>query len=136
MIIFNIIVGADMSTYVNSSLDKSSPATSSTQRASLVGLRQFLHELSLDDVWHLRNASMKDFTFFSYIHKMYARINYILLSSPLIPSVVSVNILSRYLTDHNPVANALGLDSPHRSLRWRLNATLLQNTAHISQICG
>lgn len=73
--------------------------------------------------------------FFSSQHKTFSRIRYILISAPLLYSVLDTNILPMLISDHSPVK--ITIYKSHSSShfkRWRFNVFLLQDAQFLKHI--
>lgn len=76
------------------------------------GLNDLFGKFQLLDVWRLCNPSGRDFTFFSNRFNSFSRIDYLLVSSSSMHSLISCDIGLRRWSDHAPVIGDFFL--PHR----------------------
>lgn len=56
------------------------------------------------DVWRLQHPKTQDYTFYSPVHAMYSRIDYILVEHRLLEWVTKTNIEITTWSDHSPVS--------------------------------
>lgn len=132
---YYLYIGSDMNALANISLDKSSTTMSGSQESASKALNNFIKDLNLTDVWRMYNPSVRDYTFFSSRHKAFSRIDYILVSSTLLPLVQAIDFLPRYLSDHNPIISTFNYGKiKNRSTRWRFNSTLLKDDEYLKQL--
>ena len=97
-------------------------------------LKQGMNDLGLFDVWREMHPHDREYTFFSPPHKVYSRIDYIFMFSNDRHRISSCEIGTRGLSDHSAVYLRVHLDSRPKKTTWRLNTSLLNNTAFINQI--
>lgn len=100
---YYLVIGADMNTITDPMLDKSNPRVGSAQLSCSKALQQYMLDLNLVDVWRFSNPGAKKYTFFSNIHKSYSRIDYIFVSSTLIPVTQQSDIILASLSDRHAV---------------------------------
>lgn len=130
-----LVIGADMNTFFDKHMDRSHSSISMAQDAASKALGHFSKSLNLIDIWRINNPTTKDFTFYSAAHKMSSRIDYFLSSAKIAHCIKSINILPRYLSDHNPIILSYDLfPIRNKPTRWRFNTTLLQNEEYIAQL--
>lgn len=101
----NLILGGDLNTPLVPRLD-SSTGKSHITPSTLTKIRSILTNLSLVDTWRILNPSGRDYTFFSWAHGSYSRIDYILLSQSLLDPECHIGI--KLWSDHAPVHLTLG----------------------------
>ena len=132
---YSLIVGSDMNTFFDHNLDRSNPSVTHSQALSSNALKNFAKDINLVDIWRVQNPTARDYTYFSPYHKMFSRIDYILATPNLIPTVDEVVFLPRIISDHNPIITSFNLDFLQgTSSRWRFNTTLLKNEKYLSQL--
>ena len=98
------IVGGDWNCVLDPTEDKS-PAP----RLQNLGVRskavlQMMDEVALVDLWRLMNPSQNYFSFYSNPHKMYSRIDMILIPNVSIDRVTKSDIGSIFISDHAPTS--------------------------------
>lgn len=92
----NLVIGGDLNTVLNPTLD-----ATSTSQTELLG--PLLHKLDLYEVWRCHHTSEKDFTFFSTPHIAYSRIDYLLVDKYMLGKVSRSQIGNITWSDHAPV---------------------------------
>lgn len=87
----SVVIGIDLNYAVDKSLDiKRSHLKNSPKKSKSVGpsiITQILSTYNLVDVWRFFNISDKSYTSFSSTHQTYSRIDYLFVSSDLIPLI-------------------------------------------------
>ncbi|XP_030046348.1 zinc finger protein 721-like [Microcaecilia unicolor] len=79
------------------------------------------------DIWRLSHKTMRDYTFFSPVHKSYSRIDYIFLDVSLVERGPQAGIGNATISDHAPVWVTLPtIRAEVKDKRWMLNTDLLQ----------
>ena len=63
--------------------------------------------LNLVDIWRLKHPTVRDYSFFSPVHKSYSRIDYVLLDSNLLSTVETVTYQPIVISDHAPLSMVL-----------------------------
>lgn len=117
-----LILGGDLNCLLNPDLDCSS--TSSSGRA----IRTFMDEFAIWDVWRFFNPSNKVFTFFSYVHHTFTRIDYFLVDNKFLPSASFCSYEAIVVSDHSPVTmNVQFKGRIHAQTPCRLNTHLLSD---------
>lgn len=98
-------------------------------------LARLLHDNDLIDVWREANPSMRDYTFYSNVHKTYSRIDHFFACSTLLPHVARAKILTVSWSDHSPVHLSLAdiWKKPGPS-PWRLNTSLLKDPIILKEV--
>ena len=91
-------------------------------------------ELGFVDPWRSRNPLGKDFSFFSNAHNSYSRIDFFCLSQQHIYKVTDCHIEPITLSDHAPVTLYIDLDKEQFFRYWRLNVSLLTDTAIVQDL--
>lgn len=131
---FPVIWGGDFNQVRDSILDKSStynPRPSKTQEA----INTVCKDLGLRDIWRLLNPTTRDLTFFSSRHSVFTRIDYFLLSHPLIRDVIDCSIGTIGITDHATIEICILINvKKEKDVCWRMNASLLHNKDFITCI--
>lgn len=98
----------------------------------------FLHYkelLGLVDIWRKANEVKRDYTFHSYCHTTYSRIDLVLTSERLSHWLDSPQIGLRTLSDHAPVS-VIWVDNPGvlRPWLWRWNNYLLESPGLVEYV--
>lgn len=133
---YHLVIGADMNTVFDNTLDRSADVATHIQITSSKALGNLAKDLNLVDLWRLHNPSSRDYTFYSPSHKSFSRIDYLLISSELVSASSSINLLSRHISDHNPIEATFSFGDirNYKSSRWRFNSSLLQNESFLNQL--
>ena len=79
---------------------------------------------NLVNVWRLLNLTIKDFSFFSLVHKCYSGIDYFLLDSSLLSTVSGSCYHNIVISDHSPVSADLQLNTAKGSYSGELSNSL------------
>lgn len=131
---YSIIIGSDMNAVLDTVLDHSNSSVSVAQSQSSKALRLFTKDLDVCDVWRIHNPTAKEYTYFSPHHKSFSRIDYILISSSLLPGLINIEFLPQSISDHNGIVAQFQINTPCKPSRWRFNTFLLQNEDFITQL--
>lgn len=128
-----IILGGDFNAVQDGKLDRT-PAEVGAQSKKTKTLNNMITELGLGDPWRHINPSMKDFTFFSNVHNSYSRIDFFCISQQHMYKVNDCSIETITLSDHAPVILHLDLGKENVFKYWRMNVSLLTNTAVVQEL--
>ncbi|XP_069610738.1 zinc finger protein 84-like [Ranitomeya imitator] len=132
-----VILGGDLNVALDPTLDTSTKKSSISLK-DLARLKSLIHSLELVDAWRYLHPTDIDYTFYSHPHNSYHRLDYILLSRPLLHSTISINIIPAIHSDHSIVLINLEFHKPYSNSRsWRLNESLLQREdvkSHLYQL--
>lgn len=122
-----IILGGDFNIVLDNILDCSRPTRSRITDSAQI-IKRICSSLGLKDVWRLQHPTERDYTFYSGAHKVYSRIDFLLISTQLISSTVDSCIESILISDHALVRLVM---TPYqemiRTRTWRFNASLLRD---------
>lgn len=78
------------------------------------------------DAWRFSNPDGKDYSFYSYVHMSYSRIDYFFLKHHQLTCLWHTAIGQIAITDHVPVEIEMELSDIARApYQWRLNKSLL-----------
>lgn len=81
------------------------------------------------------NPTKRNYTHYSCPHQTYARINHVLVSLDLIPTILSSSIKDTAWSDHSLVTLTLhNLTTRQTSTQWRLNESLLSDPTKVKEI--
>lgn len=98
-------------------------------------LSAYMHETDLVDVWRALNPQKATYTFFRRQPLAMSRIDFFLISSSLMPSVVEAQIVATPITDHSLVTLRLtNIDCPRGAGLWKLNTSHLSNIEFLKQL--
>ena len=98
----NIIVGGDFNCPLNPVIDKRGGML--VPRQSVINsIDQLQSELDLHDIWHIKNPTIRSFTWSQPEPLILCRLDYWLISNSLSDNVCNVNMISAIKTDHSAV---------------------------------
>uniref|UniRef100_H3ALZ8 Endonuclease/exonuclease/phosphatase domain-containing protein n=1 Tax=Latimeria chalumnae TaxID=7897 RepID=H3ALZ8_LATCH len=102
---------------------------------NLCALRSLCKEDGLYDAWRTLNPNEREYTFYSAVHKSYARLDTLLISHSMMMNLLQCKIGSFTLSDHTPVIMAF-LPKPDliKTKHWHFNNTLLRDTNFIGMM--
>lgn len=131
-----LIVAGDFNFIMDHNLDSTSTVPD-RERKQLKMVKKKLHELQLVDVWRIQHPSIKDYTYFSTVHRIHTRLDYILLEHRSLEEVFESEIESSVLSDHSPVSTQINFrgESSGRGT-WRINEELLEDRDTVKTIKG
>lgn len=124
-----------MNCVIDPMLDRSSHKNVAPSRMART-LSSFMEQNGYIDPWRFLNPSTKQYSFLSYVHRTYSRIDYFLIDKTLTPYIVSAEYSPIAVSDHSSVILDIRFELKHKSFRsWRLDPLLLSDAAfrnHIS----
>ena len=121
-----LICGGDFNIRLNPRLDSSNKK--SDLKAISKKVNALMKEVGIIDVWRELYPSGRDFTHFSSPHAVYSRLDYFFTFGKDFHRIRQCNIGPITLSDHSPIYMSIHLDNEPRSLPWRLNSNLLNNS--------
>lgn len=122
-----VILAGDFNQVMDGIIDKSKPSSKSVPR-DRAAIQMMAEDLGLVDIWRLVNPREREYTFYSHCHKSHSRIDFFLISTTLVDSVVDCEMGAIALSDHGTVQLNVDLNTDKvKRGRWRLNTMLLQN---------
>ena len=125
-------VGGDFNCHLNPSLDKLPPDISPPSKRARV-LSNICHDIEYSDVWRQLHPTDSEFTFFSAPHKIYTRIDLILIPSSKMSLALSCSIGNIVLSDHAPLYLVYSFTGDRAlSRHWRFHPYLLRDSRFIS----
>ena len=127
-----LIVGGDTNTVLCEKMDTTSKKRSKMQIARFV--KTSLNEMGLEDVWRKLHPTEKDYTHFSAVHKVHARIDQLFVNAEDSYRVKECEIGGADLSDHNPLFLKISLNNRKRQTVWRLNMGLLNSEQRKEQV--
>lgn len=92
----------DFNAIMDNNLDRLSQTSSTDCTPSLTRFGKLMSEIGLVDAWRHCYPTVKAFTCFSVTHNTMSRIDLILLSHSLVPSLKGAGFSPRILSDHAP----------------------------------
>jgi len=129
-----LIAGGDLNQRLDPKLDTSGREVKRNVIPNKI--KDMMVELGIMDVWRELNPTTKDYTFYSSPHKIYSRIDYILMYNKDRHMVGNCEIGVADLSDHSPVYATLALTPEKRTTFWRLNASILKGRINLHQYYG
>lgn len=128
-----LVVCGDSNQVLLPFLDKSpyTPPRSPTK----ISLSQLLSKHKLVDSWRECNPTKRKYTYYSYPHQTFTRIDHIFLTIGMIPELLTSHIIPIPWSDHNAVLTTITSTIPKKhDPTWYLPDILLKHPSH-SLIC-
>ena len=128
----SIIWGGDFNCVLNVNSDKKGGRPVTHSRA-VQAIHNIMEELSLVDIWRLKNPSTFRFTWRS--KEVRCRLDYFLISFNLVSQIKKCDILPGFKTDHLAVNCKIHLNQlPRGRGFWKFNVSLLQDDTFVNLI--
>jgi len=126
-----VICGGDWNLRLNPELDTSKkvPTTSLHKKVN-----NLMVELGILDLWRDFNPLRRDYTFYSFPHNTYSRIDYFFVFKRDRSKISYCNIGTADLSDHASVSCGVQISDNPRKTLWRLNTSALNNPQFVAQI--
>ncbi|OCT60780.1 hypothetical protein XELAEV_18046802mg [Xenopus laevis] len=122
-----IILMGDFNMVMSPTLDKTPSARLYAHKPPATFTKS-LKSLALVDTWRSLHPSARDYTFFSYPHRAYSRIDYFFTPVHTLSQVTTVDIHPITWSDHAAIGMSLIYKPPlGPRTNWRLNEALLSN---------
>ncbi len=133
-----VVLGGDFNCTANPALDRFCNPNEKRHKVAQA-LENSFNELSITDVWRRQNPTKCEYTWFRNNPKgalSKSRLDKILISDCLLPSVCSCNISPCAISDHSAVSLDFKLESSRRrgSSHWHFNNSLLENREYTDSI--
>lgn len=132
-----LVLGGDFNVPLLPALDTSN-GSSCLKFSALQAIKSSLTTLTLHDTWRTMHPNVKDYTYYSSLHKKYSQIDHFFLTQNNLTSLVEASIEPMLLSDHHPITMSLKTPSHHsRSPIWRLDDSILldmENTNCVSEV--
>lgn len=111
-----MIVGGDFNLVMSLTRDRHALVWDIPMRKVISQAKSFrkcvrFHQLF--DSWSIKHPSAKQYTFYSMAHKMYSRLDHLLISAPLILHVVESDISPITWSYHAPITHCV-ISNPHQ----------------------
>lgn len=134
-----VLTLGDFNMVLDPGIDKSKVSTARTAHLqdSAKQFRQLLAEFEMYDTWRAKHPSVRDFTFYSNVHRTYSRIDLALVDRWTLASIDRIDILPMLWSDHSPlflswkIGNRTVTPGP-----WRLGRTALSQQETRDNIQG
>lgn len=125
------IMGGDFNCTLDPGKDRSSEVDRSHNQTRKV-LKSFINDLNLIDIWRNQKPTDIQFSCYSSTHKTHSRIDYFLISAPLLSKIQDCWYDSMVLSDHASIS-LIYMDANLRSdpPNWRLHPKWLGNSKFI-----
>lgn len=121
-----LFICGDSNQVLHPHLDKS-PYTPEQYSPSIL-FRKLFQQASLLDTWRECNPAKKNFTFYSYPHKSFSRIDHIFIPVASSPTLLHSNIVPITWSDHCAVITTVSALIPQsRDCTWCINEAYLTN---------
>uniref|UniRef100_H2ZY03 Endonuclease/exonuclease/phosphatase domain-containing protein n=1 Tax=Latimeria chalumnae TaxID=7897 RepID=H2ZY03_LATCH len=128
------ILKRDFNCVLDPQLDRSSNRPISLSQMAKA-INQAKSDFALCDIWRLLYPTKQQFSYYSYVHDMFSRIDLVLLSNSLVHRVVQPEYLSKSISDHSPLRMTLAsLDRPTSPCIWRFDQLLLNKPEFVLKI--
>mgnify|MGYP002804446598 CR=1 FL=1 len=99
-----VIWGGDYNSIPDINLDRSTPPIRGAAcYNSTAILKDWMTNAEVHDVWRLQHPTLKEYSFYSPVHRLYTRLDLFLCSALLLPSIVTSEYLTSTHSDHNPL---------------------------------
>ena len=124
----NIIIGGDLNCPLDTALDKKGGILTS-RKAITSSIDCLQNELDVTDIWRIKNAGVKSFTWSQQRQKNFCCLDYWLISNNLHDCVKTVKIIPAIKTDHSAIYLELAFldNSTLGPVYWKLNCSLLDD---------
>lgn len=127
-----LICGGDWNTILNYTKD-----TTSTKRYKNIkskNLNILIKDAGLCDIWRDLHPSERDYTHYSAAHKVHSRIDYFLINTIDRHRVIDCETGIADVSDHNAIYLTIHLDSPIKTILWKMNVNILNNETAVQEI--
>lgn len=91
-------------------------------------------ELGVIDVWREFNPTSKDFTYYSFPHSVYSRLDYFFMFSKDKFKVKDNGIATIDLSDHSPISITISLERSRKNTLWKLNSNILNDPVLVNKL--
>ena len=130
----HIIVGGDFNKVLDGKVDRKSK-TKQNCTASAKLINEFLEENNFVDIWRIGHPNTSQFTWHKRNPIVFSRLDYFLIPGPDIANVVTCEIWSNTISDHEFVFMEMVLEKQARGRGyWKFNASLLYDKGYIDGV--
>ena len=134
MNIQNIIIAGDWNLVLDPSRDYQNYKHTNNPKAKEV-VEEIIEHLDLNDIWRDLNSDARRFTWRRTNPFQQSRLDFFLISDPVVSYVESADIECGYRTDHSMVTLTLKFSqSTHRKTFWKFNSSLLKDKKYFDEI--
>ena len=130
-----MILAGDFNETPDSLIDRFPPRTSQGSKTNDI-ISSICSQLSVVDAWRFFNDNMQDFTWCNGSKTLRSRIDFFLVTHPLLQYVKSVCHLHAPLTDHKLISLKLLTSDSSNGCRgyWKFNTSLLDDSTFNSSV--
>lgn len=132
-----MIIGGDFNVCMSPTKDRYALFQDTPQTAVqklYASFRKLIRSHNLFDTWRIQHPTQKSY-FYSPPLKLYSRLDYFLVTAPLLPYIVSSEIALITWSDHARIELDLILSTlTPKTCHWRLNESLLRNPMTQTQL--
>ena len=127
----NNIFAGDWNIVLNNHMDKQG-GIDNPKRTSIQKIDEIKQLYNLVDVWRLKNANTKRYTWRQKQPRVHCRLDYFLISSHLLDYLLETKILPSVLSDHSPISLSFKfIEEPKQGPgHWKLNLSLLEDETY------
>lgn len=111
----------DFNAILDTNLDRIASPPSTNHTPSPMRFGKLMNEFALVDTWRHTHPTDRAFSCFSASYNTMSRIDLILISQSLVPTLSGAGFSPRILSDHAPYWIEVKVSSPSFSYAWRLN---------------
>ena len=133
----NIIMGGDFNCALNPFLDRKSVSSNMSMKHPLVNaISELMRTFDLQDLWRIRNPTLKSYTWSHRTKIQFSRIDYWLTSSSLQECIGNIDIIGAVKSDHSAIS--LTLNKQDDDIRgpgfWKFNCQLLEDENYVAEV--
>ena len=99
-------------------------------------IKSLMDTFQLQDIWRIRNPSLRSYTWSKQSKNQFSRIDYFLTSSSLQDKLGEVDIVSSIKSDHDAITLALNAEETEKRGPglWIFNSSLLEDETYTSEV--
>lgn len=132
-----IVMGGDFNCALNPLLDRSSTSLYTSMKHPLVqAISEVMKTFDLQDLWRIKNPTLKSFTWSHPTKLQFSRIDYWLTSSSLQDFIGNIDIVSGVKSDHSAITFSFCKQS--KDLRgpgfWKFNSQLIEDENYVVEV--
>ena len=130
---FSIFLG-DFNVTLNPSLDNKNYVTDNNPQAR-IALKDKMEEYNLIDIFRELNPDTTKFSWKKHRELKFARLDYFLISTSLLPYIVKADILTTAFSDHSPIVLDIDFSKFVRGRGfWKFNNSLLKDKDYVTLV--
>lgn len=114
----------DFNMFIDPLIDRLESGAPESRSHGMTRFGRLMGEFALVDTWRHKFPVLPGYSCFSTSHSTMSWIDYIFVSSCMLPWLVDMGYGSRILSDHAPYRAVVDLQAPPSSPTWRLNPSL------------